>query len=97
MDITFQSFLDPQGIVAAGALTTGLVALIKSVFPVIDARVSGALQAFIVTAILYVGVLASTTPAPDANGILTIFAAWLACATAAIGIHGTQAHITAQR
>ena len=47
MDVTFASFLTPQGVVAAAATITVLVQLIKTVLPAIDARVSGALMAFV--------------------------------------------------
>lgn len=92
MTPTFASFLDPAGIVVAGGLVTALVALLKSVFPVLNERASGALQAFILTAILYVlAGIATNTNSLDAG--LVVFAAWLACATAAVGIHSTVTHV----
>ena len=36
MNLTFQTLLTPEGVVAAAALATALVALIRNVFPVID-------------------------------------------------------------
>lgn len=92
MNITFASFLVPEGVVIAGALVTAFVELLKGVFPGLSERVSGALMAFILTAILYVLTAIAVPPgAPD--GYLTVFAAWLSCATTAVGIHSTVSHV----
>ena len=92
MNITFASLLTPEGIVIAGGLITSLVELIKRVLPTIDARVSGALQAFILSAVLYVlAGIATSVGSLDAG--LTVFMAWLACATAAVGINSTVTHV----
>lgn len=91
---TFESFLTPPGIIIAGGLVTTLIELVKSVFPLIESRVSGALLAFIFTAVLYI-ITAFVVPQPDANGFLNVFCAWLACAAAAVGIHATATHIQA--
>jgi hypothetical protein len=96
MDITFGSLVTPAGIVvSAGAITT-LVQLLKSTFPVLDAKLSGALQAFILSAALYVVtglVLQAASPlTPDAA--LGIFMAWLTCATSAVGIKSAVTHAT---
>lgn len=92
--LTFASFLTPTGIIAAAALVTGTVQLIKSVVPAIDARVSGALMAFVLTAILYVlAGIATGVSSLDAG--LVVFAAWLACATSSVGIKATSDHVTA--
>ena len=94
--MTFSSFLTPEGIVAAGALTTAFIALIKGTFPGIDVRVSGALMAFAITGVLYAGVAASTGIA-TADAALTVFAAWLGCATTAVGTYSTAKHVQAVR
>ena len=94
MDLTFQSFLTPQGVVAAAAIITVLIQLIKSVFPAIDARVSGALMAFVLSAVLYV-LTALAVGVVDANAGLTVFLAWLSCATSAVGIKSTADHVQA--
>jgi len=85
---TFAAFLSPEGIVIAGGLITAFVQLIKTVFPVIDTKVTGAVQAFVLSAILYIVTAIVVSPdSPDAY--LTIIASWLACATAAVGVHST--------
>lgn len=92
--MTFAQLLEPQGIAAFAAVVTSLVALIKYVFPGIDAKVSGALMAFFLTAIGYVLCAVSVgTPTLDAG--LLVFVAWLACATSAVGIHSTVQHVQA--
>lgn len=88
---TFASFLTPEGIIAAGSLITAFIALLKSVFPAIDAKVSGAVMAFVLSAILYL-VTALVIGLPDADAYLTVLASWLACATAAVGVHSTIKH-----
>lgn len=90
--ITFASLITPPGVVVAAGIVTALVQLIKGVFPVIDEKVSGALQAFVLTAILYV-LVAITVPQPDANGYLLVFMAWLSCATSAVGIKSVSDHV----
>lgn len=93
--ITFASFLTPPGVVAAAAIITGLIQLLKSVLPALDARVSGALMAFIFSAILYVlTALATTVATPDAG--LAVFMAWLSCATSSVGIKAVQEHVSSQ-
>lgn len=90
--MSFASFLTPEGIVIAGGLITALVQLIKTVLPAIDARVSGALMAFVLAAIIYV-LVAISTGVNELDAGLTVFAAWLACATAAVGTYATTAHV----
>lgn len=93
MNITFASLLTPEGLVIAGAIITSLVELIKRVMPAIDERVSGALMAFVLSAILYVlAGIATGVGTLDAG--LTVFMAWLACATAAVGINSTISHVS---
>ena len=89
--MTFESFLTPEGIIAAGALATTLVSLVKGVLPPIAARFSGALLAFVVTGALYALTALATRPA-TLDAALTVFAAWLACATAAVGVHSAVKH-----
>lgn len=92
MNITFASLLTPEGIVIAGGIITTLVELIKRVFPAIDEKVSGALLAFVLSAILYV-LAAVATSVTDLDAGLVVFMAWLATATAAIGINSTVTHV----
>lgn len=90
-NLTFGALVTPAGIIAAGALVTGLVEVLKQTFPGIDARVSGALLAFLSSALLYVATTLALSPlSPD--GFLNVFAAWLACATTAVGIKSATAH-----
>lgn len=94
--LTFAALLTPEGVVAAAALTTAFIALVKNVFPVIDAKVSGALMAFVFTGILYVlAAFATNVSALDAG--LTVFMAWVSCATSAIGINSAATHVVEVR
>jgi hypothetical protein len=91
---TFSAFLSPEGIVVAGGLITAFVQLIKTVFPVVDARVSGAIMAFSLSAILYaITAVVVGISTPDQG--LTVVASWLACATAAVGVYSTAKFATA--
>lgn len=90
--ITFESLITPAGVVVAAGIVTALVQLIKGVFPVIDEKVSGALQAFVLTAVLYI-LVAVTVPQESVNGLLAVFLAWLSCATSAVGIKSTVDHV----
>lgn len=92
MNITFESFLTPEGVLVAAALITTLIQIIKTAAPVIDAKVSGALQAFVISGVLY-ALTAAAVGVPTANAGLAIFAAWLACATAAMGIKSGADHV----
>lgn len=85
---TFSAFLTPEGIVVAGGLITAFVQLIKTVFPIVDEKVSGAVMAFGLSAILYtITAVVVGISTPDQG--LTVVASWLACATAAVGVHST--------
>ena len=85
---TFASFLSPEGIVVAGGLITAFVQLIKTVFPLVDERVSGAVMAFGLSAVIYACtaiVVGISTP----DQALTVVASWIACATAAVGVYSS--------
>ena len=85
---TFASFLQPEGIVVAGGLITAFIQLIKVTFPVVDATITGAVQAFLLSAVLYlVTAIVVGVSTPDAY--LTVLASWIACATAAVGVHSS--------
>lgn len=96
MTFTFADLYTAAGVAAAAAAITALVALVKGVFPVIDAKVSGALMAFVASALLY---LASITAVPitSPDNVLALVLAWIACATASVGINSTAQHVAAQR
>jgi hypothetical protein len=93
MNVTFESFLTPAGLLVAAGLITTLIEIIKTAFPVIDARVSGAAMAFVLSALLYIATAWAVT-VPTANAGLEVFAAWLACAASAIGIKSGATHFT---
>jgi hypothetical protein len=94
MDITFASLVTPAGVVVAAGIVTTLVQLIKTAFPLLGVRVSGALMAFVGTAGLYaVTAGAVGVASPDAG--LGIFLAWLSCATSAVGIKAALDHANA--
>lgn len=92
MDLTFAALLTPEGVIAAAALTTSVVALLRNVSPALDARVSGASLAFLLTAMLY-GLGAIAVGVDGLDAALGLFVAWVACATSAVGIHSTVKHV----
>lgn len=94
INLTFASLLTPPGVVAAAAIVTGLVALIRNVFAQLD--ISGALLAFVLTAVLYVltGIAVGVS---TLDGALLVFLAWLSAATSSVGIHSTTTHVQAAR
>ncbi len=92
--LTFASLLTPEGVVAAAAFITSIVALLKYTFPPLDARISGALLAFAFSAVLYV-LAAFATGANTLDAGLALFVAWVSCATGSVGIHSAVSHVTA--
>ena len=96
--ITFESLITPAGALVAAAAIKLLVDLLKAVIPGVDARISGALLAFILSAVLYATAalaLPSLGNALNANGYLGIVLSWLGCATGAIGMTSAIRHATA--
>ena len=83
--ITFAVLLTAAGTGIAAGIITGFVALIARVLPTLYAKISGALLAFIVSAILYV-LAAVAVGVDNLDQVLVVFIAWLTCATAAIGV-----------
>ena len=96
MTLTLASLLEVAGIAAAAALTTGIVALLKSVFPPLNAKVSGALMAFVITLVLYL-LAGFSTGAGSLEAWFAVFVAWLTCATAAVGVYSTVNHVAETR
>ena len=94
--VTFASLLTPEGVVIAAGIITGLVSLLKAVFTKLDEKVSGALQAFVLSAILYI-LAAISIGVASLDAGLGVFLAWLACATSAVGIYSTVQHVADQR
>jgi hypothetical protein len=94
--LTFAVLVTAAGAGIAGVIITTLVQLIKTVLPAIDARVSGALLAFVLSAILYlVAGIATGVSTFDAG--LNVFVSWLTCAVASVGAYATITHVNAQR
>lgn len=96
VDITFASLLTPGGVVVAAGAVTVFVQLVKTTFPPLDARVSGALMAFGLSAVVYVLAALSTNVATMDAG-LVVFMAWLSCATSAVGIKSATTHVAEAR
>lgn len=97
MNITFEMLVTAAAVPIAAGIITTLVALLKSSFPVLDARVSGASMAFILSAILYIAAgFALRQPGVPftPNDLLNVFLAWLAVASSAVGIKATFDHAT---
>ena len=79
--LTFEQLLLPPGIVVAGAIISGLVQLLKRVFP--NLPLNGLQQAFIYSVVLYV-LTAFAVGVSSLNDGLLVFTAWLTCAGAAV-------------
>jgi hypothetical protein len=92
MTMTFAQLLTPEGIVGAAALVVTLVQVIKAALPIVDARVSGALLAFMATGILY-ALAAWVLPDRTPDSLLQVFAAWVAVAGLAMGIKAGADHV----
>jgi hypothetical protein len=84
--LTFEALFTAAGAGALALLVRQIIQLVKAVLPAVDAAVSGALQAFILTAIAYVVAVATVPAMQTPNGILAAIVAWVTCATAAVGI-----------
>lgn len=91
LDLTFASFMEPAGVIAAAAVVTSLIALLRAVFPRLVEYISGAILAFLFTGVLYV-LTAFAIGITSLDAGLGVFLAWLSCATSAVGIHSTVAH-----
>lgn len=94
--LAFASFLTTVGIPIAAALITAVVALLKAVVPTVIERLTGAAVAFILSIVLYVltGIAVGVDSLDD---FLVVFAAWITCATAAVGIHQVTARAALTR
>jgi hypothetical protein len=93
--LTFAALVTPPGMVTAAGFITTLIQLLKGVFPGLDAKVSGALQAFFISLLLYIAtgaVLFSNGTFQNADAILWIIGAWLGVATGAVGIKAAFTH-----
>ena len=91
--LTLAGLFTAAGAVAAAAVVRQFVQLVKFAIPAIGDKVSGALQAFVVSAALYVLAFASVGPfTPD--GVFLAALSWLGCAVAAVGIDAALGHVT---
>jgi hypothetical protein len=94
--MTFTALLTPEGIVTASALIVTLVQMVKTAFPMLDARVSGAVMAFILSGVLYV-TAGFVLPNPSPDSLLQVFAAWITVAGLAMGIKAGADHVASVR
>lgn len=92
--ITFAVLLTAAGTAIAAAVVTALVELLKRTFG--DLPGTGAAWAFGLSAVLYL-LAGIATGVGTLDAALAVFLAWLACATAAVGIHSTTRTINAAR
>lgn len=96
VEITFEVLVTAAAIPIAAGIVTSFVALVKMVFPTVDARVSGALMAFIASGALYIVTgfaLWQSGSMATANDFLGLFLTWLGVATGSVGIKATSDHI----
>ena len=94
--LTPAALLTVAGIAAGAALTTTIVQLLKNVAGPIGSRISGALAAFVITAVLYV-IAGLSTGAASVDSWFAVFVAWVTCATAAVGVYATVSHVATAR
>lgn len=92
VDLTLAALFTAGGAVMAAAVVRQLIEVLKVAFPAIDARVSGASLAFILSLVLY-ALAYVAVGARDAEGIFLAFLSWIACAVAAVGINSTVDHV----
>lgn len=93
MDITFASLLTIAGASTAGAIITTLVEVVKTAFPALDARVSGATMAFVAATGLFVVTGLAVAPlTPDLG--LQLFVSWLNVTAVAIGLKAVTTHVS---
>lgn len=91
--LTLTALFTAAGAVAAAAVVRQLVELLKAVLPTLDAKVSGAAQAFLASAVLYVLAYVAVGER-SADGLFLAFLSWLGCAVGAVGINATLDHVT---
>lgn len=89
--ITWSQLITPAGVAIAAPLITGLVQLLKSQ-PAIDRRFSGATLAFLASAVLYLLAAVALQPLTS-DGYLNLFATWIGCGLAAVGVYSTAQHL----
>jgi hypothetical protein len=91
--LTLADLFTPAGIAAASTIVFLIVQIAKANFPALDARVSGATQASVVIAVLYVGAFFAT----PGTSIFTAILYFLLATSSAIGISSGLNHISEVR
>ena len=86
MDLTLDTVLTAGGAVAAAALITGLIEIVKKLLPIIGARRWEPWLAFVFSLILVVLAFASSAVQTLETGFWA-FLAWYGIATISMGIH----------
>lgn len=94
--ITFAQLLSPGGVVIAAATVLALVEILKAGIPPLDAHISGATMAFVLSGLLYAATAAALAPV-NPDGYLVVVFAWIGCATSAMGIRAGADHVSAVR
>jgi drug/metabolite transporter (DMT)-like permease len=94
--LTLAALFTAAGAVAAAAVIRQLIELLKAAFPMLSARVSGAIQAFVAAALLYLLAFLAVGPFTP-EGVFAAFLAWLGCAVGAVGINAAVEHVAAVR
>jgi hypothetical protein len=91
MEITLDALFTPAGQATAAVLVRQFVEVLKVAIPALDAKVSGARMAVVVSAALYLlaalGVGVSTP-----EGVFQAVMAWLSVSAAAIGVNAAIDH-----
>jgi len=96
VNLTLAALFTAGGAVAAAAIIRQLIEVLKVAIPALDARVSGALQAFILSLVVY-ALAWLAVGGRDADAIFLAVTSWVGCAVAAIGINSTVDHVQAIR
>jgi hypothetical protein len=86
MELTVADLFTAAGAGAAALVVRQVIELAKAALPALDAKVSGALQAFVLTAAVYAAATLASPEQQTPNGVIAAAVAWVTCATAAIGI-----------
>lgn len=92
VNLTLAALFTAGGAVAAAAVIRQLIEVLKVAIPALDARMSGASMAFVLSLVLYALAWAAVG-GRDADALFLAFTSWLGCAVAAIGINATVDHV----
>jgi hypothetical protein len=92
--LTLAALFSAAAIAPAAFVVREFVELVKTVFPALSARVSGAVLAFYASAVLYLATFAAAGDRTPEGGFQA-FLAWLGVAVAAVGINAALDHVAA--